>query len=92
MQIRYGRHLAKPPFNLREKLRSDFVTRVAFDSPKAALRIIMLKKGLACILELLKSCLPCVDRIVFPLSERLPGHVVREWYFRGMEGGVVHSS
>lgn len=85
-------HLAKPPFKLGEKLRSDLVARVAFNSPKAALGGIMLKEFLACFLKLVKTLCPRFDRIVFSLGERLPGHIVLKWYFGGVEGRVVYSA
>lgn len=85
-------YLAEPPFDLREEFRSDLVTGVSLNFPETALLIIMLEETLAGLLELLKSLLPGVDRVIFPLGEWLAGHVVFVGDLRCVEGRVIYSA
>jgi len=88
---RRSRHSGKPPFNLFEQFRTDFVARIALDAEKAALFFVVLEEGRAGFLELLQPLLPRVDRIVGPLRQRFPGYIVFAVDLWRVEIGVVYS-
>lgn len=82
---------AEPPLNLCKELWANLIARVALHTPQTTLPLIVLQQSLAGFFKLVQSLLPCINRVVLPLCQRLPCHIVLARDFGDVEIGVVHS-
>jgi len=82
----------KPSLELGEQLGGDFITRVPLYSPETAATVVVIKQGPAGFLKLPQALLPCVDRVIFSLSQRFARNIVLSRGFGSIKISVVDST
>lgn len=82
----------KSSLELGEQLGGDLIARVPLYSPETTTTVVVIKQGPTGFFKLPQALLPCVDRVIFSLSQRFARNIVLSRGFGRIKISVVDST